>query len=219
MGSQEIHLNCIMAVATFMLLVGRSFSPQPPLKTQSACVSAPERERLLCLDQEAFDQDVSQGGGGWRAIGNKPGCDMAAADLIRDYRVKHGATETILFWHEGQLRAFAGAYPEAIALFQQSRKPEAQNAGGWNAYVDASIAFLQGDRGRLVEAREALAMTPAVEGFVVKDGVFEIPNNSGSPIKMRWPPNIDVVDGLIRCFGKTYTTAYSSPECRPAAPQ
>jgi hypothetical protein len=43
-----------------------------------------DREKLLALDQDAFDQDMN---GGWRKLGNVPKCQSVAADLIRDYRV------------------------------------------------------------------------------------------------------------------------------------
>src|SRR4051794_36183667 len=42
-----------------------------------------DRAALLALDQKAFDQDLA---GGWRAVAASPGCELAAADLIRDYR-------------------------------------------------------------------------------------------------------------------------------------
>jgi hypothetical protein len=33
---------------------------------------------------------------------------------------------------------------------------------------------------------------------------------------MRWPPNIDVVEGLVRCVGRPYAEAYGA--CRPGNP-
>jgi len=186
--------------------------------SQTKCLTTQERERLLSLNEDAFDQDLSGGGGGWRAIAAKPGCEIAAADIIRDYREKHSSTGTIIYWHEGQMRASGGDYPTAIQLFEKSRKPEAQDGTGWNQYVDASIAFLRKDKSALIRARESLSKVSAPPDFVLKDGVFEIPNNSGKSFKMRWPPNIDVVDGLIKCFDRSYRDAYDDAKCRPAPP-
>lgn len=183
---------------------------------QDQCLSQSDRERLLNLDEDAFDQDSSSG---WRAIATKTGCELAAADLIRDYRERHSLNKTIVIWHEGQMRAIGNDYVAAIRLFEQSRKPEDQNVAGWNEYVDASIAFLRRDMRALLQARKALSIIEPPPSFDVTDGVFEIPNSSGNPHKMRWPPNIDVVDGLIKCFEKSYRDAYSDPECRPPAPR
>lgn len=187
--------------------------------SERQCISAHERGAMLSLDEERFDQDFSDGGGGWRAIAARAGCEHVAAEVIRDYRERHLSRGITLYWHEGQMRASGGDYPAAIRLFEKSRKPEDQNFGGWNHYVDASIAFLRRDKPALVQARDALSKTKAPPGFGLKDGVFEIPNKSGAPFKMRWPPNIDVVDGLINCFEKTYREAYDDAKCRPSPPE
>ncbi|MEP6634095.1 MAG: hypothetical protein ABJA62_07785, partial [Luteimonas sp.] len=186
--------------------------------SQDQCLPQPERERLLALNENDFDQDLSGGGAGWRAVAAKAGCEIAAANLIRDYRERHSSEETIIYWHEGQMRAFGNDYVAAIALFEKSRKPKEQDGAGWNEYVDASIAFLERDMHALKQARDALSAVKASPEFDLKDGVFEIPNNSGKPFKMRWPPNIDVLDGLIKCFEKSYRDAYNDATCRPAAP-
>lgn len=208
----------ILLVALFLPgCATRHGAPDAAIST-SQCLSAQERDRLLALDEDAFDQDLSGSGGGWRAIAAVRGCEFAAADLIRDYREQHASTASILYWHEGQMRATGGDYPAAIRLFEQSRKPEAQDLAGWNQYVDASIAFLEKDMPALLRARESLSRVEAPPDFIVQDGVFEIPNNSGKAFKMRWPPNIDVVDGLIKCFDRSYREAYDDATCRPPPP-
>ena len=209
------------ATLLLMLLLSActtSHSVKDAQSAQSKCLTNEQREKLLSLNQDAFDQDLSGGGGGWRAIAAIPGCEIAAADIIRDYREKHSLTEGIIYWHEGQMRATAGDYPTAIQLFEKSRKPTEQNGAGWNQYVDASIAFLKKDKPALIHARESLSKISAPSDFTLKDGVFEIPNNSGKPFKMRWPPNIDIVDGLIKCFDRSYRDAYDDATCRPAPP-
>ena len=175
-----------------------------------------DRARMLALDEAQFDQDMT---GGWRALADKPGCNPAAADLIRDWRQKHGVSPGLLIWHEAQLRASADQTLEAIALMTQARRgPGVPDKSGWNIYVDASIAFLRKDMAALQQQRTKLAAVAPPSGpnapVTVVDGYFDIEMGNGETMKMRWPPNIDVVDGLIACFDKPYAEAYRS-ECQP----
>jgi hypothetical protein len=207
-------MRCMAVVLSGLLLLGgsaRAWATDPCAHDQAA---------MLALDEEAFDQDLANGGGGWRAIGNVPGCELAAADLIAAYRNQHPAASALLAWHEGQLRAMAGQYDRAIALLDQDRKPADRDPMGWNRYVDATIAFLRHDKRALVKARKALAGVPYSQASglpPLKDGYFELPAPPGQvPSRMRWPPNIEVVDGLVACFDKPYSQAYE-PGCRPGA--
>ncbi|HEX5338487.1 MAG TPA: hypothetical protein VFW53_08625 [Gallionella sp.] len=172
-----------------------------------------DRARLLALDENQFDQDMS---GGWRALAATPGCRLAAADLLHDYRDAHGSNSGILFWHEAQVRANAGQYPEAIALMKRSYKPADADKAGWNPYVDATIAFLLRDRTAFAQAKAKLAAVepPVGAGFPpVVDGYIELQLADGSKNKFRWPINIDVVERLENCFDKPYLEAYAG-ECR-----
>jgi hypothetical protein len=163
-----------------------------------------DRSALLALGQDAFDQDMN---GGWRPLSQRPGCESAAADLIRDYRVATEGRLHVLYWHEGQLRANAGQYPEAIRLMELSRTA----SDSWNVFGEATIAFLRGDRAALEAARARLASLPRPPGFreeVLANGVH-----------VTWPPNLAVVDGLIHCFGRPYREA-ATLQCRVSeAPQ
>jgi hypothetical protein len=180
-----------------------------------------DKDALLALDEKAFDQDWSGRGGGWRAIASTPGCELAAADLLAAYQAKHPGSSTILAWHEGQVRASAGQYERAIPLLESARKPADQDIAGWNHYVDASVAFLRRDKSGLLAARKLLAAVAFPENAgmpPLKDGIIELPTQPGQPtMRMRWPPNIDVVDGLIACFDKPYSEAYKT-QCRPSLP-
>jgi hypothetical protein len=180
-----------------------------------------DEETLLALDEIAFDQDLSGHGGGWRAIANIPGCELAAADLLAAYQAKHPGSGSILAWHEGQMRASAGQYERAIPLLESARKPADQDFAGWNYYVDASLAFLRHDKSGLLAARKLLSTVAFPENAgmpPLKDGVIELPTKPGQPaMRMRWPLNIDVVDGLIACFDKPYSQAYATA-CRPPLP-
>lgn len=107
-------------------------------------------QAMLELDEQAFDQDLTSGGGGWRKIAREPGCELDTADLIRAYRDRHGVEGGTLAWHEGQMRASAGQYAQAARLFEAARRKPAEDPAGWNHYVDASIAFLERDMDRLL---------------------------------------------------------------------
>jgi hypothetical protein len=165
----------------FLLAVSLAAAPSP-----DPC--AYDRDRLLALDQNAFDQDQK---GGWRTLDEK-GCHTAAADLIRDYRLAHNPASQILLWHEGQIRGFAGQTKDAIALFDKARAKEPDHLG-WNLYVDGTIAFLKHDRAALIAARNKLAVLPRPAEW---------------PAQMGWPQNLDVLDRLLACFDGTYHQAY-----------
>lgn len=176
-----------------------------------------DRVRLLALDENQFDQDLN---GGWRVLASRPGCTLAAADLLRDYRQAHRNDAGLMIWHEAQLRANAGQYPEAIALMKQAYKPAEKDLAGWNPYVDATIAFLRRDMAALKKARAKLAevKAPVAEGMPpVIDGYVELDFADGAKRKIRWPPNIDVVEGLEKCFDKPYAKAYELA-CRQSMP-
>jgi hypothetical protein len=161
-----------------------------------------DRNALMALDEQSFDQDLS---GGWRELANISQCQEVAADLIRDFRESHHIASGILFWHEGQLRAMANHYEHAVPLLEKSRKPALEDFAGWNLYVDATVAFLQKDSSALERARQALAILQPSGELEVKDGYIQI---HGAQSKIRWPMNLDVVNGLRNCFWKSYSEAY-----------
>lgn len=156
----------------------------------------------MALSFKNFDQDMN---GGWRKIA-VAGCEEAAADLIRDWRTQNNASDIILFWHEGQLRAQIGQYSDAIKLFELSRKTEAEDAGwGWNIYVEGSIAFLEKNKAGLKKARRKLMKLPKPPGL---DNSIDV---DGNPVKVDWPLNLNVFDALLRCWGQSYKQAYACP--------
>lgn len=174
-----------------------------------------DEEAMLALDEAAFDQNLPNGG--WRRIGNIPGCEAAAAKLISAYRARHPDASTTVAWHEGQMLASAGLYQRAIPALEDARKDPARDPAGWNHYVDATIAFLADDREGLEQARDRLAAVPYDQAPGLPplvDGHVEFPTQPGQPpLRMRWPPNIDVVEGLLNCLGKPYSDAYGTA-CR-----
>jgi hypothetical protein len=163
-------------------------SEEQRLKPAAEAVScAYDLRKKLALSQTDFDRDTEKG---WREVASRPGCEIAAAELIKIFREHNGSNAKILVWHEGQLRAVSGETRRAIELFQASRR-EGEDPYGFNIYTDASIAFLRNDYKSLVTLRRKLA---AVD----------------------WPggdnPNLRVVDGFVRCFGRSYRDVYY--ECR-----
>ncbi len=172
------------------------------LLTAAAPECTYDRAAILKLPQQAFDQDMT---GGWRALSMR-GCEAEAADLIRDWREANTPQRnaTILYWHEGQLRADLGQNAAAIALFERSRKSVEEDHGmGWNLYVDGSIAFLKRDRVAFDRAHAALAALPKPAGFDPR-------GPDGKPISIRWAMNLNVLDGFARCWNKSYKEAYET---------
>lgn len=192
-------MNARTVLVLAALLTGASypsFGQEPPSSPE---LCSYDKAAMLALSQNDFDQNPS---GGWRVIAQKEECLVVAADLINEYRTVHALEASILYWHEGQLRAMVGQNSEAIALFEKSRSESDVGSFGWNYYVAATIAFLQKDQDALREARELLSqvekpqnMRPPVD-----------PN--GNPIEFSWPPNLNVVDLLIACFDESYKVAY-----------
>lgn len=167
-------------------------------ETGKVCIK--DRAALLAKDQDAFDQDLK---GGWRTISYRKGCEIAAAELLRDYRQAHPkAVMDSLYWHEGQVRAFIGHYEEAIALFKKSYTPQSNK--DWSYYAKATIAFLENDRNSLEKAYEGLRTLPLPDNWQEITAAFK--KKFGAT--MQWPMNIGVVEALRDCFGKPYKEAY-----------
>ena len=152
------------------------------------------REERLTLDYQAFDQDMK---GGWRPVGMQ-GSEIEAAKLLEEYLTRHAeklepCQHRTLRWHAGQMQAFAGETTAALGHFRksyESREVDRQAPLRWNAYVRATIAFLQGDLKTLKACREAMQRGPQDPTWVT--------------------PNRAIVDRFIAGFGsKSYREAYS----------
>lgn len=197
---------------TLPLLAALSLLAPVSASGQDTC--AYDRNAMLALDIGAFDSTLNRG---WRLVGDRKGCEAAAADLMAAYRNAHavalanGPIDRLrgLIRHESQLRAAAGQIDEAVRLRVNARETGDQSQ---QFYDDATIAFLKKDRRGLDTARTGLAALP-------KPAWFEV---SAAQAKARygmtvtWPPNLAVVDGLARCFDRPYAEAYGMA-CRQAA--
>jgi hypothetical protein len=196
-------------LAAAIALQTASPAPPPVPAAPGACIY--DRDALLALSPDAFDQDLS---GGWRTLEEKPGCEEAAADLLADWREAHRSALKIgdlhiNYWHEGQLRAGLGQTQRAIRLLMAGVNPEV-DGDGFQDYALGTVAFLNGDRAGLQSARDRLAATPEPENWAETTAAFR----EKYGVQIKWPMNLDVLDGLIACFGKTYDEAYG--DCRPA---
>ena len=193
----------IRNIVLFIAAVSAGLSVFPvALAETSHGPCAYSRAEMLALDQDAFDQDFK---GGWRAVAKVDGCRLAAADLIRDYIETNNTSATILIFHEAQMRAMAGQTDEALDLFAETYKaPGKTDRIGWNYYVDATIAFLRKDRNALNIARSRLFEVSEPDNFNPVD-------INGRAVDLIWPPNLNVVDGFVACFTKSYGEAFN--EC------
>ncbi len=170
-----------------------------------------DKAAMLALPVDKFDQDMN---GGWRVLGRKDQCLGAAADLIADYRRAHwGELKPSQlhgnYWHEGQLRAAAGQTQRAIPLLMDGVNPEAP-AADFEDYALGTVAFLDHDIAGLKAARDRTAAQPEPDWF--KESRAGVKAKYG--IDLKWPVNLDELDGLIACFDKPYKEAYGG-ECRP----
>ena len=96
-----------------------------------------------------------------------------------------------LCFHAGQLYAFGNEYSTAKTWLERSRNVNESEGSPirWNAYVAATIAFLDRDLELLKKKRDKIAAGPELNGKI---------------------PNLGVVDSLIANFERPYSEAYSA---------
>ena len=149
-----------------------------------------------CVQNDYLNQDYrsfSKGSNSsWRKVAREEGF-AEAGELIDQYLEKHkdlGLSQTVnLHFHAGQMYAFANNYEMALDRFKNAKydtEPEGISIR-WDAYVNATIAFLKKDKIKLLECRNQIANGPKINGKA---------------------PNLDVVDSLIKNFNKPYFEAY-----------
>lgn len=87
--------------------------------------------------------------------------------------------------------------------------------------IDANRAFLRRDKPGLQQVRSKMLELPEPEGFdeiatsYNAEPLSERRLMYAHPFKeMRWPVYLEVVDGFLACFDRTYSEAYSL-DCRP----
>ena len=129
------------------------------------CVSQPhdsERDAILSLPWQQFDQTP---GSGWRVYWDRHEY-RAAADLIEVYLKQHQdltvRQRAVSRFHAGQLRVYDGRTEAGVAHMKKALVPEIPPGlpDDWNIMVSAHIAFVTGDRARLVALKEQVAALP-----------------------------------------------------------
>lgn len=146
----------------------------------------------LQLDWNEFDQTMGQG---HRELALK-GCFLEAANLIDAYNLQHRSQlepsrTRILYFHAGQMYAYTSLNEIAASRMMESLNPKEaiRPELNWNDYVQASVAFLRGDKDSLKAFRDKLASGKPTQGNQM---------------------NLRVVDNLIKCFGHPYSWAYGN---------
>ena len=150
-----------------------------------------EIEALLKMTYQAFDQTPDSG---WRVMADKDEY-TAAGQLIEQYIEAHDDLTSqnirVLRFHAGQMFAFDHQYDKARPHFVASRTENEPDDSPvkWNAYVNATIAFLDGDLKSIEEARSEIASGPEFNGQI---------------------PNLNIVDAMLASPEKPYAEVYNS---------
>ncbi|MCF6441836.1 hypothetical protein L1077_20575 [Pseudoalteromonas luteoviolacea] len=142
-------------------------------------------EAQLHIDHTEFDQTANRG---WRALAGQK-CYDEAAILIGLY-IEHTKTDSSsLQWHLLQMHAMAGNTPQAVKLGHEivAKAPPSQPTFLWKEYVQATVAFLEGDNQQLLRNRNLLAR-----------------HKHSKPNEM----NLMALDRLIANIKKPYADAY-----------
>lgn len=170
----NILLSCALVISCNVVRAQEA----PPKKC------AYDHARLLALDENQFDQDMS---GGWRQLSSIPGCARVAADVLHDYREAHHIESGLLFWHEAQVRAQDGQYPEAIALMKRAYKSPEEDKAGWNLYVDDFAATAVGQEQpskRIFHIQNATIQRSLLSSIACAEGLPGPGGSAGSCVRM-----------------------------------
>lgn len=159
-------------------------------------LDATTKASILTLPFASFDQ---QEGSGWRPL-YEARCYRQAAELLIEYMQRNpelASQQYILPFHTGQMLALAGHYDKAIEYMQRSYQRTPQTLINWDAYVTATISFLQKDRPELIRQRDLIDQQPPMRpGPGVPDSMV------GKKV------NLDVVDRFVTCFDESYEVAF-----------
>jgi hypothetical protein len=172
----------------------RSVSASLPLKDENIfrrdCRVSPHAF-VLFMEQDFWTFDQSQVG---HRLFDSEYCNILSAQLIDSYLLSNlenlsESYNRILHWHAGQNYAFEDIVDVALVRFRSSYNPDepVDTDFHWNAYVAATIAFLQKDRAALAQARSEFGESPSSNDMI----------------------NLRIIDRFIRCFDSNYSDAYS----------
>ena len=201
-ASMALAIQSEPAASAYPLL-----DPEAQARLESCEVDAARFDALMALDPQSFDQDFS---GGWRPVGDKTGCERAAADLLIAYmdHSPHFNPERpgVIGWHAGQMLAMAGQVELVIPYFEAKRSGSPE----WTMYVDATLAFMRRDRAAAEAARAELStLRPSEEEIAARRQFLAVNPQITMPDGfVEQPQNLSVVDGLLACWDQPYSMAY-----------
>src|SRR5262249_25437135 len=147
-GGEVMIISLLLAAMTMSMPA--ALPPDSP-----ACEINPHKyEALLSTPYEDFDQSAS-GELSWRLIMNA-GCYQTAVSVIEAYMKKNSATlsdenKRNLNFHAGQVLAYGGFDSKSSPYFEHAR---GGSDAEWNAYVDATLAFIHNEKAQFEKARD-----------------------------------------------------------------
>jgi hypothetical protein len=108
---------------------------------------------IPALEAKDFDAATAPG---WRAL-SAGECHAEAAQALGAYIAAHGHVYHLAF-HQGQMLLYAGENAKARPLLLSALRPElpASAPFKWDAYVLATVAWIDGDRERFLRERAVL---------------------------------------------------------------
>ena len=146
-------------------------------------LSETQWKKYLSMDWKSFDQTL---GKGWREFAAND-CEIAAGHLIDVYS-SHNSNKLnemqkrVLRWHAGQQYAQGNIKTLALVRFRYSfKKDEDPNDPfKWNAYVAASIAFLEKDLKKLKAARDEMLpfAEQNIQNLIIVNNMYKCPHLS-----------------------------------------
>ncbi|HEX6927667.1 MAG TPA: hypothetical protein VF267_00340 [Gammaproteobacteria bacterium] len=179
-----------MISIAFGLLLAAAPAPTP------ACdIPVAIRKNLLVQDWETFDQSPQ----GFRAlVDDKLHCQRAAGEIIAAYLDVHPELSVkqryVSEFHAGQMFAGADDTRRALRHFYRGFNPDEDphGSGKWNAYVRATIAFLEKDRPTLEASLAVLEQHQdnrmnAINIRLVKGFVAEFGASYAAAVNAAWP--------------------------------
>lgn len=145
-------------------------------------------KKYLVMDFNTFDQSDE----GWRHFRLADDYSKAAATIIYYINNKRDLDtyqRMVLNHHAGQMLAYQNRYQEAKEFFHKALyiSPKSNKQHKWNAYILATIAFLNKDMPTLLKYKNELESPPSVNGYF---------------------PNLPFVKSFIKNFNKSYKQAY-----------
>jgi hypothetical protein len=182
-------------IPPLLLLVAGLIAGPAHASTSPACAAQLKEVAPAALELE-YTQFEKQNGKGFHLLAEK-GCHQEAGDLIEQYMGRNKNTPVFLHWHLAQMRAMAGQKEEAIKHARATLWSEAAASGQgfkWNDYVLGTIAFLEGDKAKLIEHRDRVGSHARM--------------NKGNIT------NVIVLNQLVDNFGKSYKDALAPSQAK-----